>query len=343
MTSRRDFAWEYAKEDEGNTVKGYMYCKFCNKKCTGGISRLKNHLAGTHYGMGACTKCPEDVKKKCEKALNDFKIQKQRETELVCSIGRAGTSNIEVPGNRVGVEGLNQDTYDSGIGNVPSNLQPRPMGPMDQFVASEALLREVDSEERPSMPYLYEMMDSAKEKIAYACGGVHTKRRNRLEQQKLNSLVFVMYNMKLRERSMRRKANANVDPILVEHIDSDDEWITEKEDPTLPSEASWLQDDDLALEITAVEVIGDTTLVEPTVINTDRGKRKRTHNDKSGTSQQSKGKSVQVNLVDELDELDDFVGVQVQGDPPKVATSAQQDLLGVEKVFLYLEYDGDFE
>ncbi|KAF8407332.1 hypothetical protein HHK36_006459 [Tetracentron sinense] len=260
MTSRRDFAWEYAKEDEGNTVKGYMYCKFCNKKCTGGISRLKNHLAGTHYGMGACTKCPEDVKKKCEKALNDFKIQKQREAELVCSIGRAGTSNIEVPGNRVGVEGLNQDTYDSGIGNV------------------------------------------------------HTKRRNRLEQQKLNSLVFVMYNMKLRERSMRRKANANVDPILVEHIDSDDEWITEKEDPTLPSEASWLQDDDLALEITAVEVIGDTTLVEPTVINTDRGKRKRTHNDKSGTSQQSKGKSVQVNLVDELDELDDFVGVQVQGD-----------------------------
>ncbi|KAF8380440.1 hypothetical protein HHK36_027927 [Tetracentron sinense] len=260
MTSRRDFAWEYAKEDEGNTVKGYMYCKFCNKKCTGGISRLKNHLAGTHYGMGACTKCPEDVKKKCEKALNDFKIQKQREAELVCSIGRADTSNIEVPGNRVGVEGLNQDTYDSSIGNV------------------------------------------------------HTKRRNRLEQQKLNSLVFVMYNMKLRERSMRRKANANVDPILVEHIDSDDEWITEKEDPTLPSEASWLQDDDLALEITAVEVIGDTTLVEPTVINTDRGKRKRTHNDKSGTSQQSKGKSVQVNLVDELDELDDFVGVQVQGD-----------------------------
>ncbi|XP_020274987.1 uncharacterized protein LOC109849556 [Asparagus officinalis] len=37
------------------------------------------------------------------------------------------------------------------------------------------VLREVDSDVRPSMPLLYEMMDSAKEKIADACGGIERK------------------------------------------------------------------------------------------------------------------------------------------------------------------------
>ena len=30
------------------------------------------------------------------------------------------------------------------------------------------------------------------------------------------------------------------DPIVVGELDSDDEWITEKEDPTLPTDPSWL-------------------------------------------------------------------------------------------------------
>ncbi|RVX18236.1 hypothetical protein CK203_006329 [Vitis vinifera] len=204
-----------------------------------------------------------------------------------------------------------------------------------------SVLREVDSEERPAMGYIYELMDSAKEKIAFNCGAwrenmaqfgeklmqdglrnfidlymqqaiililncerlkadiqldsydqamgefgsriaidsrtlrsptswwmrfggstpelqkfairvlsltcsasgcernwstfesIHTKKkRNRLEHQRLNALVYVRYNTRLRERSLQRKQN--VDPILVEEIDSDDEWIAEKEDPLLP-------------------------------------------------------------------------------------------------------------
>ena len=38
-----------------------------------------------------------------------------------------------------------------------------------------SVLREVDSEERPAMGYIYELMDSAKEKIAFNCGGVERK------------------------------------------------------------------------------------------------------------------------------------------------------------------------
>ena len=38
-----------------------------------------------------------------------------------------------------------------------------------------SVLREVDSEERLAMGYIYELMDSAKEKIAFNCGGVERK------------------------------------------------------------------------------------------------------------------------------------------------------------------------
>ena len=54
--------------------------------------------------------------------------------------------------------------------------------------------------------------------------------------------MYVRYNTRLRERSLQRKQN--VDPILVEEIDSDDECIAEKEDP-LPLDLCWLQDDEL--------------------------------------------------------------------------------------------------
>lgn len=54
---------------------------------------------------------------------------------------------------------------------------------------------------------------------------VHTKRRNRLHQNKMNDLVFVMYNMKLRERQMRKDVKATLG---LDDIESDDEWITEK-------------------------------------------------------------------------------------------------------------------
>ncbi|XP_057443963.1 uncharacterized protein LOC130736134 [Lotus japonicus] len=51
---------------------------------------------------------------------------------------------------------------------------------------------------------------------------VHTKRRNRLHQQRMNDLVYVMYNNKLRSRQVRRKVVLPFDD-----IESDDEWITE--------------------------------------------------------------------------------------------------------------------
>ncbi|XP_028057676.1 uncharacterized protein LOC114261595 [Camellia sinensis] len=67
---------------------------------------------------------------------------------------------------------------------------------------------------------------------------VHSKRMNRLHQKRMNDLVFVMYNLKLRQRHMNRQAIVN--PLCLDDVPSDDEWITERETLTLPRERNWL-------------------------------------------------------------------------------------------------------
>ncbi|CAH1431758.1 unnamed protein product [Lactuca virosa] len=60
---------------------------------------------------------------------------------------------------------------------------------------------------------------------------IYSKKRNRLEQQRLNALVFVKYNINLDTRLQKRKERGETyDPICLSDMESDDEWITEKED-----------------------------------------------------------------------------------------------------------------
>lgn len=52
---------------------------------------------------------------------------------------------------------------------------------------------------------------------------IHTKRRNRLEQQRLNDLVFIKYNQKLKARYDSRNV---IDPICLDDLDDCNEWLT---------------------------------------------------------------------------------------------------------------------
>ncbi|KAK9939059.1 hypothetical protein M0R45_015768 [Rubus argutus] len=84
---------------------------------------------------------------------------------------------------------------------------------------------------------------------------IHTKNRNRLEHQKLSHLVYVKYNLTLRDRNIRRRDM--IDPLVVGELDSNDEWITETKNPTLPTDTSWL--DDEVLDVDAVREVLITT------------------------------------------------------------------------------------
>ncbi|PWA91099.1 hypothetical protein CTI12_AA092450 [Artemisia annua] len=106
------------------------------------------------------------------------------------------------------------------------------------------VLRQVDSE-TPATGFIFEAMVSAKKDIKYECKNVkaryqpvHSKRRNRLQQQKMNDLVYVMYNLKLSGREERKQKEAyyameQLETVNFEDVDSDDEWITEDNEDLL--------------------------------------------------------------------------------------------------------------
>ena len=56
---RKDPAWKYSIQVEilgEGTKKRYIYLnyKFCDKRITGGVKRLKEHLACTYVNVDAC-------------------------------------------------------------------------------------------------------------------------------------------------------------------------------------------------------------------------------------------------------------------------------------------------
>eukprot|EP00253_Pinus_taeda_P011627 PITA_11627 len=64
---------------------------------------------------------------------------------------------------------------------------------------------------------------------------IHTKKRNRLEQKRLNDLVFMQYNLRLRRNEMMSKS-PDLDPIVLDDIDPTSEWVEETEDPVFEAD-----------------------------------------------------------------------------------------------------------
>ncbi|KAM0881724.1 hypothetical protein ACQ4PT_032771 [Festuca glaucescens] len=62
---------------------------------------------------------------------------------------------------------------------------------------------------------------------------IHTKKRNRLQHQRLNGNVFVSYNRKNMDRFQKRRekmGDKSYDPLVIEDFDWGNEWV----DPTVP-------------------------------------------------------------------------------------------------------------
>ncbi|KAI3845230.1 hypothetical protein MKX03_024888 [Papaver bracteatum] len=73
------------------------------------------------------------------------------------------------------------------------------------------------------------------------------------EQQRLNALVYVKYNLQLNERFTKIKEQRDsYDPICLSYMESDDEWITEKDDASLQPDPTWMDVHD-CFQITEVE------------------------------------------------------------------------------------------
>lgn len=57
---------------------------------------------------------------------------------------------------------------------------------------------------------------------------IHTKKRNRLEHQRFNDLVYIHYNLRLKNRHFNNMEN--YDPVDIESIDKTEFWIVEDEE-----------------------------------------------------------------------------------------------------------------
>lgn len=60
--NRSDAGWAHGYPIEGDARK--IKCKYCEKVISGGVYRLKHHLAGTQKDVGSCTAVSDEVKKK---------------------------------------------------------------------------------------------------------------------------------------------------------------------------------------------------------------------------------------------------------------------------------------
>lgn len=59
--NRTDIAWKYDIVDPDNARK--IQCKYCQKKVTRGVYRLKHHLAGTEKDVEACNAVLDEIKR----------------------------------------------------------------------------------------------------------------------------------------------------------------------------------------------------------------------------------------------------------------------------------------
>lgn len=65
---------------------------------------------------------------------------------------------------------------------------------------------------------------------------IHHESQNRLAHKRLNDLIYVHYNLRLRERQLSKRSNEamSLDSILLESLL--DDWTVEAENPTLPED-----------------------------------------------------------------------------------------------------------
>ncbi|KAH7514469.1 hypothetical protein FEM48_Zijuj11G0092900 [Ziziphus jujuba var. spinosa] len=156
----KDFAWNYVREISGEK---YIRCKLCDQIFRGGVNRLKHHLAGTHHGMKPCSKVSGDVRLECRTALSNSEDQKFKRNQSFEEFGM-GQNSTSMVFKYLGKKAKATVLFDP-------NFWPHVAHCIKATFALVSILRGVNSEERPARAYIYKLMNSAIENIAFNCAG----------------------------------------------------------------------------------------------------------------------------------------------------------------------------
>ncbi|KAH6764019.1 hAT dimerization domain-containing protein / transposase-like protein [Perilla frutescens var. frutescens] len=127
---------------------------------------------------------------------------------------------------------------------------------------------------------------------------LHTKKRNRLAQTRLNDLVYVKYNRTLQRRYERKDT---IDPILLDDIDESNEWLIGKMNEDNEVEDLVFDGDDLTWNVVSRATGAD----DPPYSTRRASKTTTTKTIASSSSRVDKGKGVASNSRRLLDEIED--------------------------------------
>ena len=115
---------------------------------------------------------------------------------------------------------------------------------------------------------------------------IHSKRRNEFSVEKINRLVFVHYNLRIRTREI---LDSDISPITLEEVDPEFEWITEVTDPVFDDEdLQWVDQADREGQAEAVAMAVEDQRAPVVPSGTSQALAEpETTVDPSGTSQAS--------------------------------------------------------
>ncbi|XP_021971526.1 uncharacterized protein LOC110866691 [Helianthus annuus] len=142
---------------------------------------------------------------------------------------------------------------------------------------------------------------------------VHTKRRKRLTTERMDDLVFIMYNRKLKQKFVKRSnLKEDEDPLHVEKVMSDDEWIADPRDDDDDDDDEDAIEDDAANVVESDEVIRTTRGSGATKTRRGGGIIER------GVGSSSSKKTKALHLINEDDDDEDWVEEDCEDDEDDV-------------------------
>ncbi|XP_073015997.1 uncharacterized protein [Primulina eburnea] len=114
----KDVGWEFADlVDPTNMDK--LKCKLCGKITSGGIYRMKQHIANIKGNVAPCKKSSDEDKVKCKNAIEEARTKKKQKN----------TNEMMVR------EEVFLDEYEEVEGSLGTRRKPLNLGPMDRFAS----------------------------------------------------------------------------------------------------------------------------------------------------------------------------------------------------------------
>ncbi|XP_058183421.1 uncharacterized protein LOC131301254 [Rhododendron vialii] len=117
-----DVGWEYGVIVDVKN-KDRLRCILCGNQYTGGVSRMKKHIAQVKGDVAACTKASKEDILKCKKALDETAAKKKEKKQ--------GGINLRGEVNIVHEEG--DEFEDDEVEHVGSRKRPHVLGPLDRY------------------------------------------------------------------------------------------------------------------------------------------------------------------------------------------------------------------